>query len=425
LKDIRKIVLIIPPAPFLLDQKRNCPLGILYVASVLEKNNYDVEIADLRDVEEGAWPEKIPTSCIYGITATTPEYNLALKVARLIKSTSDACIILGGAHATTLPEAVDPVFDKVVVGEGEAAILEVLADLEKNVKKKFYRCQRIDDLDSIPFPARHILPFNSVFNDKLVEPGVFATTIITSRGCSFNCAFCSCPTIWGRAVRFRSSNNIIDELRQVIDVYGVKEFRFHDDTLGVNRERVDDLCKKLEPLGIRWRANSRVDIMDYEMIKAMKRGGCVEIDFGIESISQQVMDVNNKGVTLDHIYKALEYVKKAGMSVRLFFIIGLPGEEENFADRIIEFCRKTGPDAIDIATFVPFPGSDIYRNPSKYGIKIISTNFDNYIFTMGLGEGETERGFVWENAALKSDVLKAERKKIFDFVQKNKLVLNR
>ena len=424
-KSSLRIVLIIPPMPFLLDQKRNCPLGILYIGSALEANKYDVDIVDLRGVKNSDWGRVIPPAGIYGITAVTPEYNTALKIAQFIKGRHQACVILGGVHATVMPEKIDTIFDKVVIGEGEEVILEAVEDYKKKITKRFYQGSRIDDLDKIPFPARHLLPFDSVFSDKLVQPGLPATTIIASRGCPFGCSFCASKKVWKRHAKLRSPDNIVNEIKQIIKTYKVSSFRFIDDIVSLNKDICFELCKKLEPLQIRWRANTRVDIADQEMLKMMKQSGCLEVDFGIESISQTVLDMNNKGTKLSAIFKTVEYAKKAGLRTRLFFIVGLPGEELGFADRVIDFCKKTDPDGIDVSTFVPYPGSDVYENPAKYGIKLEAASFDEYIFTLGLDDAELNKGFFWKHPNLSCEELREERKKVLIFAQAHNLVLNK
>jgi anaerobic magnesium-protoporphyrin IX monomethyl ester cyclase len=419
-----KIVLIILPHNFLGDQKRNCPLGILYIAAVLEQNGYCVEMVDLRGIEEHELREKIPPADVYGISATTPDYNMALIVARLIKENHKAFIVLGGPHVTALPGTVDEIFDKLVIGEGELAIINLLKDLKDGIEKRVYKFPLVEDLDSIPFPSRHMLPFDSVFNHKLVTPGVPATTLITSRGCPYDCSFCASKKMWGQTVRFRSPHNVIDELNHIISSYGVKEFRFHDDTIGVNKKRLFDLCEKMKPLKIRWRGATSVNASSYEILEAMKQAGCEEMGYGIESVSQNILNINNKKVKVEKMYEALANARKAGLRTRLFFIIGLPGEETGVADRTIAFIKKTRPSGVDLSTFVPFPGSDIYERPEQYGIGIPLVNYKDYVMTLGLLNDEKERGFFYKHPGISRDELIDERERILDFISEYNLALN-
>ncbi len=419
-----KIVLIILPHSFLGDQKRNCPLGIFYIAAVLEQNGYCVEIVDLRSLEEHEFLEKIPPADLYGISATTPDYNMALIVAKLIKENHKAFIVLGGSHVTALSEKVDDVFDKLVIGEGELAIINLLQDLKNDVEKRVYKSPLVEDLDSIPFPPRQLLPFDSVFSRKLVTPGIPATTLITSRGCPYNCSFCASKKMWGQTVRFRSPDNVIKELKLIINNFGVKEFRFQDDTIGLNKKRLFDLCEKMEPLKIRWRGHTNINASSYEILEAMKRAGCEEMGYGIESVSQNILNINNKKVKVEKMYEALANARKAGLRTRLFFIISLPGEEPGVADRTIDFIKKTRPSGVDLSTFVPFPGSDIFENPEQFGIEIPLVNYQDYVMTLGLYKDERESGFFYKHPGISREELIDERERILSFISEYNLALN-
>jgi radical SAM superfamily enzyme YgiQ (UPF0313 family) len=421
-----KIVLIIPSSPFLGDQKRNPPLGIMYIASFLEKHGYNIELVDLRDLGEDRWMNKIPYADIYGITATTPEYPLAVRIAHKLKARDQkSLIILGGIHATTESKNLDSVFDRVIIGEGELSTLNLLKDFEKGISKKYYTSPRIEDLDSLPFPARHLLPFDSVFNTNLCIKGNLATTLIASRGCPYNCSFCASKAMWGRKVHVRSPDNVISEIKEIIEGYNVYYFRFQDDTISFNKNWLFELCKKMEPLNIHWRANTRVNHSQKDVLEAMYKAGCYEIDYGIESISENVLKINNKQVKVEDMYTAIKNAKEVGLKVRLFFMIGLPGEGGNVSESIIKFIEETVPDGVDVSTFVPFPGCDIYVNPSKYNIKILNTNFDDYVFTLGLYGDEAEKSFTYTHDILTDEELKQKRLEILEYVKTYNLSLNK
>ncbi|GAI11590.1 unnamed protein product, partial [marine sediment metagenome] len=153
----------------------------MYIASFLEKHGYNIELIDLRDLDEDKWMNRIPLADIYGITATTPEYPLAVRIAyKLNDRDKKSLIVLGGVHATIEHENLDTVFDRVVIGEGEHSMLNLLKDFERGISKKYYVSPLIEDLDSLPFPARHLLPFDSVFNTNVCIKGEMATTIIAT-----------------------------------------------------------------------------------------------------------------------------------------------------------------------------------------------------------------------------------------------------
>ena len=421
-----KTILIIPPSPFLGEQKRNPLLGIMYVASYLEKHAHDVGMVDLRDLDEDKWMGKIPHADVYGITATTPEYPLAIKIARKLKAKDPkSLVVLGGVHAAADSKNLDPVFDRVVIGEGELSMVNLLKDLEKGVSKKYYVSPPIQDLDSIPFPARHLLPFDSSFNPNLCVRGKMATSITGTRGCPYNCAFCASEVMWGRKVRFRSTDNVIGEIKEVTEKYNAYYFRFQDDTLTVNKKWLFELCRKMEPLDIHWRANTRVNHSQKDILEAMYKAGCYEVDYGIESVSEKVLKINNKQTKVGDMYTAIRNAKEVGLMVRLFFMIGLPGQDRDEAKRTIEFLEETKPDGADLSTFVPFPGCDIYNNPSKYNMEILNKDFSDYVITVGLYGDETDKSFLYKHDILTEEELKQQRWEILEYIKAHNLSLNK
>ncbi|MFH1521953.1 MAG: radical SAM protein [archaeon] len=419
---------IIPPWSFLNDQTRNPPLGLLYVAAATRERGYDTKITDLRGYEKEEFPNMIKGADVYGITATTPDYIIARDIARIIKSREkESCVILGGVHAsTTSSEKIDSVFDKIIMREGEESFLEALRDFDDGIDKRVYESNRIENLDKIPFPARDLLPKESAFskNAFAINNGDYAATIITSRGCPFKCSFCASNRIWGRSVRFRSVGNVVDEIKQVQNVYGINDYRFHDDTMTLNKGRLEKMCKEFTKLGIKWRAGTRVDRADYETLKMMNDAGCEEMSFGVESLDQKVLDKNAKGTKLEQVYEAIKTSKKVGLDTRLFFIIGLPGEQLGFSDRLEKFLCETEPDAVDVSTLVPFPGSDISSNPKHYGISLNGEALDKYWMTVGLSPDEENLPPVFNHDVMSHEEILDERRKSIKILKERKIVKN-
>jgi len=421
------IELLIPPNPYLGDDKRNPPLGLLYLASVAEKGGYSVRINDLRGKNPEQFRAEIGPADIYGITASTPDYPLSLEIARMAKSINPASwTLLGGIHATSVPESIDNIFDKVVLGEGEISFMNILEDYKnKRNDKRFYQNQVIKNIDTIPFPARHLLPFDSVYSKNAFSVGgEYAGTLITSRGCSNKCSFCASPTMWGKGVRFRSPDNVVQELYQMIKRDNIRSFRFQDDTMTLRKDRLRELCTKIGPLGIKWRATTRVDQADTERLKIMKEAGCEELGYGIESLSQEVLDRNSKHITLEQVYRALDNTREAGLKSRLFFIIGLPGETLGFSDRLDSFLERTRPDGVDVSTLVLYPGCALFRNPSKYGLEIKENDYARYHMTLGLIQGEVTRGLTFKHDNLTEDQMIEERRKSLEIIKRRKAIKN-
>jgi len=422
-----KIEFLIPPKPYLGDEMRNPELGVLYLAAVSLKEGYTVKITDLRCKKSEEFESMIGTADVYAITATTPDYVIAKKIAGIAKAKNPSSwVAIGGIHATSVPEQIDGVFDKVGIGEGEISIIQILNDYRKgDNEKRFYKNDLIKDLNTLPFPARDLLPFKNVFSSNGLFVGAGPTaTIMTSRGCPFNCAFCASKTMWQRRLRLRTPDNVVAEIKHIIDKYGVKNFRFHDDTITARKDWITEVCEKIKPFGIKWRAGTRVDHSSEEVLRLMKDAGCQEIAYGVESLDQEVLDKIGKNIKLEDVYTAIKNAKNVGMDVRLFFIIGLPGEKPGFAKRLKKFCEETNPDAVDVSTLVPFPGCDIYHNMETFGLEMDEKNYEEYIMTLGLGEDEIEKGFIFKHDVMSTSELKDERKEALEYIKARKMVKN-
>jgi radical SAM superfamily enzyme YgiQ (UPF0313 family) len=231
--------------------------------------------------------------------------------------------------------------------------------------------------------------------------------------------------MWDRKVRFRSPDNIIAEIKQLIDVYGITHFRFQDDTMIINGRWITELCEKMHPLNITWRCTTRVDHSQKWALQLLKYAGCYEIAYGIETLEDEVLEMNNKQITNEQIQKAVATAKEVGLKTRLFFMIGLPGQGITMADDIIKFIEECKPDAVNLSTFVPMPGSDIYNNPSKYGIKINTDDWNKYIMSRGLYGNEAEEPFIFTHDKLTDDELRMLRKKLLEYFSNHNLVFNK
>lgn len=422
-----KITFIIPPLLFLGDAMRNAPLGVMYLAAVVQKAGHEVTVTDLRSKTIDESLRLIPDADIYGFTCVTPDYHYCKKIAiRLRKRNPKSLLVIGGVHPTACPEKIDSVFDVIVSGEGERSIIKLIADFKKGKYKRFYREDVAVDPATLPLPARHLLPRKSLVSYSLIQKGNAATTITATRGCPFDCAFCGSKVIWGRKLRYRPVDSVIEEIKEIQKKYDIHQLKFQDDGITYNREWLVEFCGKAKPLNIVWRANARVDVSDRNILFLMRDAGCYELGYGIESPEQRVLNRINKGFNIEQAHIAFKNATDAGIKTRIFLIIGLPGQDKDVVENMIAFIKRVKPTAVDLSTFVPYPGSDIFKDPQKYGIKLKSgSDFSEHITTRGFYGDEAEKDFTFEHDILSNNMLKELRRSMLDFITSYGLVQNR
>jgi len=372
-------------------------LGLGYLAAVLEKNNFEVDVIDCQALKlsfedfRSEIAKRQPT--IVGVTSPTLTYKSALQIIRIAKEAHPNCItILGGSHVTfwddkALQEC--PQLDIVVRKEGEYTVVELAqkiaagqsvhdvtgttcrkdAEIIRNPDRPY-----IEDLDALPFPARHLWPMEKL---RKLEDVVY---LITSRGCVYWCEFCATVRIHGRKYRMRSPKNVADELEFLHKTYGVTHFTFCDDAFTVDQARVEELCNEIlnRNLKIRWNCGTRVDMITKELLLKMKEAGCISVWFGVESGSQQVLDAMKKGITPELTTQVIGWVREVGLKPVPNVILGFPGETKESAWKTIKFVEKISPDDVafyNVAT--PFPGTPMYDLVIEKGWLRI-TDFDKY-----------------------------------------------
>lgn len=391
---MNELVLIIPPSPWLISDTDIPNLGILYVSAYIKRFGYKVKVCDLNGIEEKNW--KIPEGNIYGITGTSPQFIYIKKIINLIKRKQpESLIVVGGVHATVLPEHIlnNTKADICVIGEGEITMLDIMrnkwlqyidgivykseSSIIKNNSRTF-----IDDLDLIPLPDREAIDFH-----KYIQPKTFKyvkncpeTIIMASRGCCYDCKFCASNQIWQRKVRYHSINRVIQEIKYLKNKYNIGLIYFDDDTFVLNKKRVIELCEQLKKINIKWHCLNRVDCCDLDILKLMKDSGCLQIVFGFETGSNKLLEIVNKRTTVEQSYEAINNVKNVGMKIRGQMMVGLPGETDETVEETANFIRKAKKvDTFGMHVFQPVPGCDIWNNPEKYNYKLNkNTDFSTY-----------------------------------------------
>lgn len=410
-----RIMLVDPPFyRFMGYYNRYFPLGLVSIGTVLREAGHDVVVYDadanrhatkadysrlrehyaayvagLNTLDHPLWRELRENLRTYrpqliGISGFTPKFGAVARIAEIAKEDDpDRPVILGGPHATLRPEEAlrnCPHIDVAVIGEGETTALEVvehfgsqtgpplaqipgLAFRANGAVMRTAGRQRAPALDDVPMPARELLLRNAHYSAE--DMGL----IMTSRGCPFHCGYCA-VTAWGRTVAYRSTAKVVAEMRLVRDRYGTRQFAIKDDTFTVNRKRVVEFCERLiaERLRVNWECNTRVNLVDEPLLRRMKRAGCNEIKFGIESGSERVLATIDKGITRDDARRTAALMRKVGILWSGYFMLGLPGETAEDARQTLEFMRELRPNFAAIAVYEPFPQTALFAEGVARGL---------------------------------------------------------
>ena len=377
-----KIVFIETPSPWLVRQNVHIALGPLYLATILRREGYDVKLARPKRVEDF---ENFQNADIICMSGTTLEYPMNVDCAVWIKKHfPDIKIFLGGPHATAMYQdvACSLLFDAIGVGEGESTILDMVKDVKRGELKSIYFSNGLSgNLDSIPFPDRSLIKGDyggGIFAHRKNYIDGGSESFITSRGCSFNCAFCASQSMWNGKIRYRSIENIVSEIKQIIESMDKRQFEIWDDNLISSRKRCLKLCEELKELDIAWGCLTRADRLDSEMCEALATAGCKEVCPGIESGDQRVLDFLDKHIDMKKMLKGCRNAKKAGLNIRALFMIGTPGERVDTPEVNRDYIDRLDFDMITLSTFIPLPGSPIWNNPNKYNCEILSKDFRKY-----------------------------------------------
>lgn len=387
-----------------MDTKYDPPLGLLYLASMLEHSGFDVTVENLAFTDTDKWVEKLKGYDVYGFTVYTPILN---EVVKLIRNLDDGNtkFIAGGPHATSLPEeTLEEGFDAVVVGEGEYALPRIL---KMNEFPQIVNARRIEDLDALPYPARHLIPIKEFHREV---DGVKSTGLISTRGCPYRCAFCS-KDVHGR-LRLRSPSNVIGEIEEIFSTFGIRALHFYDDTFTIRPfDQLKEICSAMKRRGIVYRCTGNLRRDDEKTLRLLYDTGCREYCVGVESGSQKVLNAVRKGTTVKRNLEVIKTAKRIGLPVKAFFMVGCPGETEETVRETIRFIEEARPDRYSVFSFVPYPDCDIYKHPGKYGVKIKSRDYHEYCMVAAQGEGrfvvETEELNTEQIATLYQEVRRA------------------
>src|SRR5664280_194225 len=364
------------------------PLGIAYIAAMLERNGVIVKILDAPalEIDHEAVKNEIQkySPDVVAVTSVTPTIESALKTAQISKEACpNAITVLGGYHPTfTYQEVLKNDFvDVVVCGEGELTMVDLVEALEKGkdlrkvngiATKKFKTLPReiIEDLDTIPFPARHLLPMDEY---KILNMKLTTGTIVSGRGCPYKCSFCASSAMHGQKLRLRSAENVVDEMEHLVSDHNIEMVAFMDDTFTLNKKRVYEICETMKERGLDnyWGCTARVDTISEELLKTMKDAGCITMFLGVESADQQVLNQVNKNTNINRIKKTFELTKDYGMRTIASVVLGMPGDTKRSITSTIKFVKTLDPSYAVFSLATPYPGTDFYlKAASENLIKI-------------------------------------------------------
>ncbi len=354
------------------------PLGIAYMAAVLEQNDIAVEIIDAAALEM-TWETleaeiKKVSPQLVAVTALTPTIDKALQTAELAKKTCpQTTVVMGGYHPTfNYQEMLEKDYvDIVIMGEGEYTLLELVQTLEeggdlKNVKGIAYQDgvtpprPLIADLDELPFPARHLLPMDHY---KILNMKLHTATLISGRGCPMQCSFCASAALHGNKLRMRSAQNVVDEMEHLINDHDAGMIAFMDDTFTLKPSRVAEICDEIikRDLDTYWGCTARADTLSDELLQKLSDSGCITLFLGVESADQQQLDRVNKQMTIDKIRQAFKLSRENDIRTIASVVLGMPGDTKDSIERTIKFVRELNPSYALFSLATPYPGTRFYQ----------------------------------------------------------------
>lgn len=370
------------------------PIGLLYMASYVEKKGFEVDIIDFQ-VDFHDWPEIekrlfLTDYDFFGITTITSTVSNAYRIAGIIKRAHPlATVIMGGVHATALPdEALSrSSVDYVIRGEGEEPLSQLLqGNSRETIRGLSYKSNGqivhvgansvTEQIDLLPFPAYHKIDIRRYKPAISSYRRLPAISMITTRGCPGKCTFCNSANI---KLRTRSAENILAEISMLVTKFGIREISFYDDTFTVYRNNVEHLCDLLvsHKIDVTWCCFARVDSVTESLLAKMKRAGCHQIMYGIETADERVLKNINKRINKERNENVIAMTKKAGITVRCTFMFGSPGEDMQTIDKTIDYSIHLNPDIVLYNITTPYPGTQMFTWAKDNGY-LSTENWDEY-----------------------------------------------
>ena len=377
------------------------PLGLAYIAAVLERAGHEVKIVDspTRRLTMKEWIAEVKEfdPDVVGISMMTPLAPKGYAAAKVVREElPDAVLVAGGSHPTYMyDEALDAGFDFVVRGEGEYTMLELVSRLEdrgkdpeafKDVKGLAFRAggrtvvtpdrPLIENLDTLPWPARHLLDMDKY---TLFNKPIRIAHVMASRGCPYGCIYCITSYYWGRRYRYRSAKNVADEIEFLVDKYRVQHIAFTDDEFTANWKFVREFVGELKSrnLNVTFSCGARVDHVNKEIMKLLYDNGCTALYFGVESASQETLNRIGKKITVEQAKRVFQWKKELGGFATGAFILGFPWETVDDMKATVDLAIKLDPDYAQFTALTPYPGTPLWDFAVKHDL-IVDHNWEHY-----------------------------------------------
>ncbi len=430
-----RVLLTLPPGVHTLEIYRIAgmkapPLGLAWIAAVLEKDGHKVAILDTPTLELGPeeWLAEVRRfkPDVVGVSMLTPTAPRGYKAVKMLKEEMpDVITVAGGPHPTAMwQEALQEGFDVVVLREGEYTARDLIATIEdkgfdpealrevagiafREPKTGRYKLTKprplISNLDELPWPARHLLPMHkyTLFNKPIQVAHVMA-----SRGCPYGCMYCSTSYFWGRRVRFRSAKNVADEVEYLYDKYKARYVVFADDELVINRMFVEEWVREIKERGldIQFACGARVDHVRKDFMKFLYDNGCAILYFGVESANQSTIDKIGKKIKVEQAIRVFQWRKELGGYAMGSFILGFPWETLDDMKKTVQLAIKLDPDYAQFTALTPYPGTPMFEYARKHNL-IVDWNWEHYTTIRPV-----MRGFTWTTRDLAKMIKYAYRK---------------
>lgn len=388
------------------------PLGLAHIASFVESNNYEVSIIDPgASLNESTLTNLLSKQSyeIAGISCMTPFFENAVMAAKVSKKVNpNAITVLGGPHICAKPDDImrNDDIDIGVIGEGEFTTIDLMKWRKGNVTLNAVRSivykkhgklvfteprEPIPNISVLPFPAYHLLPLEAyVRENNDVIRGVFGLRVacmIASRGCPHHCIFCSSWKTHGKKIRYREPGNVVAEIEYLMARYNIEAVYFYDDTFTHSPEWVYNFCRKImeKEIDIFWACQARIDSVSKHMLQAMKRAGCIQVELGVESGCQRILDFLKKNISIEQIHNAFRDCKSTNVRTLANVMIGTPGENLQDIEATRQIIEESDPDYVALWLTTPLPGTELYSYAKQCGL-ITSVDYDKLRYDMPIME---------------------------------------